>query len=75
MKLGQKKKKLTKEIAMATFCIATGTFVGLVSLVLFYSYNLAVFGFNIGLILSPLIAGYVETALSKKIYGDRKSVV
>ena len=69
------KRKTTKEIAMATFCISMGTLAGLISLFLFYTFNLAIFGFNIGLILSPLIAGYVETYLAGKICGETTGAV
>ena len=76
MKVGEEqKRKRIHEIAIATFCITIGTLVGLVSLVLFYNFNLAIFGFNIGLILSPLIAGYVETYLAEKIYGETTGAV
>ncbi|MCL2156936.1 MAG: heavy metal-binding domain-containing protein [Methanobrevibacter sp.] len=62
------RKKRIKDISIATFCIIIGAIFGIISLFLFYFLNLAIFGFNIGLILSPLIAGYVETLLAWKIY-------
>jgi len=67
MMLTEYRKQKIKEIGLATICIAMGTLIGLISLVLFYLFNLAIFGFNIGLILSPLIAGYTETYLANKI--------
>lgn len=75
MMLTEYRKQRIKEIALASFCIAMGTLVGLASLFLFYLFNLAIFGFNIGLILSPLIAGYVETYLAEKIYGKTTGAV
>jgi len=69
------RKERIKEIGLATFCIAMGTLVGLISLFLFYLFNLTIFGFNIGLILSPLIAGYVETYLANKIYNKTTGAV
>lgn len=69
------RKQKIKEIGLASFCIAIGTLIGLVSLFLFYLFNIAIFGFNIGLILSPLIAGYVETYLAQKIYGKTTGAV
>lgn len=68
MILTKYREKKIKDILIATFCIAMGTIVGIISLFLFYLFNLAIFGFNIGLILSPLIAGYVETFFAQKIY-------
>lgn len=62
-------KEKLKYIGIGIICISIGTFIGLISLFLFYTFNLAIFGFNIGLILSPLIAGYCETYIAKKIYG------
>ncbi len=75
MILTEYRKKKLKEISIATLCIAIGAFIGLISLVFFYYFNLAIFGFNIGLILSPLIAGYVETYLAEKIYGKTTGAV
>lgn len=69
------RKQRIKEIGLATFCIAIGTLVGLISLFLFYLFNLSIFGFNIGLILSPLIAGYTETYLANKIYNKTTGAV
>lgn len=64
-----------KEYIIATFSIAIGALVGLISLFLFYEYEIAIFGFNIGLILSPIIAGYVETELAKLISGKTTGAV
>lgn len=75
MMLTEQKKQRMKEIGLATICIAMGTLVGLISLFLFYLFNLAIFGFNIGLILSPLIAGYTETYLANKIYNKTTGAV
>ena len=69
MILTKSKKAKIKDVCIASFFIAIGTLVGLISLFLFYLFNLAIFGFNIGLILSPLIAGYTETYLVKKLHG------
>ena len=68
MILTEYRKKRIKDISIAASCIAIGTLVGIISLFLFYLLNLAIFGFNIGLILSPIIAGYVETFIAHKIY-------
>ncbi|MDR2966589.1 MAG: heavy metal-binding domain-containing protein [Methanobacteriaceae archaeon] len=68
MILTEYRKKRVKDISIATFCIVTGALFGIISLFLCYLLNLAIFGFNIGLILSPIIAGYVETFFARKIY-------
>ena len=68
MILTEDRKKRIKDISIATFCIVLGTIFGTISLFLCYLLNLDIFGFNIGLILSPLIAGYVETFFARKIY-------
>jgi uncharacterized protein YbjQ (UPF0145 family) len=75
MILAENNKKRIKDIGMATFFISIGTLMGLISLFFFYLFNLAIFGFNIGLILSPLIAGYVETLIAKKIYNKTTGAV
>ena len=68
MILTEYRKKRIKDISIATLCIIIGTLIGIISLFFCYLLNLAIFGFNIGLILSPLIAGYVETFFAQKIY-------
>jgi len=75
MILTEHRKAKIKDICLATFFISIGTLVGLISLFLFYLFNLAIFGFNIGLILSPLIAGYIETYLAKKVHGKTTGAV
>ncbi len=47
--------------------IILGTVAGLISMRLCVYFNLAIFGFNIYLIISPIIAGFVETYISKKL--------
>jgi len=75
MILTEHRKAKIKDICLATFFISIGTLIGLISLFLFYLFNLAIFGFNIGLIFSPLIAGYTETYLAKKIHGKTTGAV
>jgi uncharacterized protein YbjQ (UPF0145 family) len=55
------------EASKISFCIAIGTLVGVLSLAMFYVCHLDILGFNIGLIFSPLLAGYIETYFAKKI--------
>ena len=75
MNIQRPTRQKLKEIGETTLCIAIGTLVGVFSLVLFYYFNIAIFGFNIGLILSPLIAGYVETYLADKLYGKTTGAI
>jgi len=74
MNLNTNKKEI-KEILIVSFCIAIGTLSGVLSLALFYYYDIAIFGYNLGLILSPLLAGYVETYFAKKIHGKTTGAV
>lgn len=49
------------------FAIIIGTVVGLISMYVCIILNLAIFGFNIYFIISPLIAGFVETYISQEL--------
>ena len=53
--------KFLKEIC----CIAFGTIVGLVTYVACLYFKLAIFGWNFGLVLAPLFAGYAESQVAK----------
>ena len=46
--------------------ILIGTLVGLVSMVICLHFKLAVFGVNISVFISPMIAGFVETYFSRR---------
>ena len=59
----------------ATFCIIIGTLVGLLSYWLFLFLNIAIFGWNLGLIVAPMLAGYVETYLANKYMGETTGAV
>lgn len=54
----------------AMLCIAVGTAVGLVVYGFFLHFNIAIFGWNLGLIFAPLGAGYAETVLANRIIGE-----
>ncbi|MEE0934299.1 MAG: hypothetical protein U0L42_01370 [Methanobrevibacter sp.] len=54
----------------AILCIAVGTAVGLVVYGFFLHFNIAIFGWNLGLIFAPLGAGYAETVLANRIIGE-----
>lgn len=57
-------------IREAIICIAFGTAIGLGVYGIFLRFNIAIFGWNLGLIFAPLIAGYAETYLANKIIGE-----
>lgn len=63
--------KFLKEIA----CIAFGTVVGIATYVACLYANLAIFGWNIGLALAPLFAGYAESIAAKKILQESTGAV
>ena len=54
----------------AILCIAVGTAVGLAVYGFFLHFNIAIFGWNLGLIFAPLGAGYAETVLANRIIGE-----
>ncbi|MGL4668978.1 MAG: heavy metal-binding domain-containing protein [Methanobacteriaceae archaeon] len=61
-------KENKKDILIATVCIGSGIIVGVFVLILFIYFKIAILGFNLGLIFSPLAAGYVETQVAKRVY-------
>ncbi|WP_406534847.1 hypothetical protein [Methanobrevibacter sp.] len=54
----------------AIICITSGTLAGLAVYQFFLYFNIAIFGWNLGLIFAPLIAGYVETIIANRILGE-----
>lgn len=69
-----KKMKIDKQrignLQKAFNCIVIGTFSGLATYSIFLHYNIAIFGWNLGLIFAPLTAGYVETKLAERFMGE-----
>ena len=59
-----------KYIREAILCITIATLVGLLVYQTFLYFKIAIFGWNLGLIFAPLIAGYVETILARRIIGE-----
>ncbi len=49
------------------FSVSMGIIVGLISVYIFVHFNLAIFGINLCIFISPLISGFVETFISKKL--------
>ena len=69
MNFREREVKITY-IREAILCILFGTLVGLVVYGFFLHFNIAIFGWNFGLIFAPLAAGYAETQLANKIIGE-----
>lgn len=55
--------------------ILIGTAVGFLSAVICVKGHIAIFGFNISFIVSPLIAGYTETYVARKKYGKTTGAI
>lgn len=68
--ISKEQKERLKYIREAILCILAGTLTGIFVYGIFLFLHLAIFGWNLGLIFAPLIAGYVETALANKIIGE-----
>ena len=67
----EERKKFLEEIG----CIALGTIAGIVTYVVCLYTNFAIFGWNFGLVLSPLAAGYVESIVAKKYLHESTGAV
>ena len=69
-----KKMKIDKQklgnLQKAFNCIVIGTASGLAVYAIFLYLNIAIFGWNLGLLFAPLVAGYVETIVARKIIGE-----
>jgi len=59
----------------AIIAIFMGIIVGFFSAFLCVSYNLVIFGFNIMYIISPLMAGFVETIIARRKYGKSTGAI
>ena len=55
--------------------ILIGTAAGFLSAVICVMANLVIFGFNIMFIVSPLIAGFVETFIARRMYGKSTGAI
>ena len=54
----------------AIVCITFGTLIGASTYYIFLFLHIDIYGWNLGLIIAPLAAGYAETILAKKIIGE-----
>ncbi|MCC7553532.1 MAG: heavy metal-binding domain-containing protein [Methanobacteriaceae archaeon] len=63
-------KKRISNSKNAFLSISIGTIAGLITYHLFLHFHIAIFGWNFGLVFAPLVAGYIETILARKIIGE-----
>ena len=68
MKIKDKEIDL-KYIGKTLLIIGLGTAIGLIVYAIFLYFNIAIFGWNLGLIFAPLAAGYVETVVANRLIG------
>ena len=62
-------KKSLIEKRWAITAIVLGVLVGFISALVCVRWHLVIFGFNIMYIISPLMAGFVETVIARRKYG------
>ncbi len=63
-------KKKVEKTSKAALCIIIGTIAGCFTYYLFLLFHIDIFGWNLGLIFAPLVAGYVETELALKLLNE-----
>lgn len=68
-------KKFLIEKRWALVAIFLGIFWGLGSAIVCVAWNLVIFGFNIMYIVSPLLAGFVETIIARRRYGKSTGAI
>lgn len=68
-------KKTLKEKRWAILAIILGILVGFISAYICVLYHLVIFGFNIMYIVSPLMAGFIETIIARKKYGKSTGAI
>lgn len=69
------KKSFLVENRWALFAIVLGVILGFGSALICIAWNLVIFGFNIMYIVSPLLAGFVETIIAIKKYGQSTGAI
>lgn len=75
MKLNTDLQKRLDDFGEATFCITLGTIAGLLTYEFCLMIHLDIFGWNLGLVFSPLVAGYVETYFAQKYMKETTGAV
>lgn len=68
-------KNFLIEKRWALLAILLGTALGFISAIMCIAWNLIIFGFNIMYIVSPLLAGVVETTIARKKYGKSTGAI
>lgn len=68
------KQRIFKELK-AVAAITAGTFVGVITYMLFLMGHIAIFGWNFGVVFAPLVAGYVEVIIANKICDESTGAV
>ena len=63
------------EYLKALGCIAIGTFAGVFCYWFCLTINLAIFGWNLGLVIAPLFAGYIETYLANRYLNETTGAI
>lgn len=63
-------KNKVEKTSKAALCIIIGTIAGCFTYYLFLLFHIDIFGWNLGLIFAPLVAGYVETELALKLLNE-----
>ncbi len=64
-----------KEKRWAIIAIGLGILVGFISAFICVAWQLIIFGFNIMYIVSPLMAGFVETIIARRKYGKSTGAI
>ena len=68
-------KKSLIEKRWAITAIVLGVLVGFISALICVRWHLVIFGFNIMYIISPLMAGFVETVIARRKYGKSTGAI
>jgi uncharacterized protein YbjQ (UPF0145 family) len=63
-------KNRISNLKIAILAMLIGTVAGLVTYYLFLILHIDIYGWNLGLVFAPLIAGYIETIIANKYIGE-----
>ena len=74
MKIRNKEIDL-KHLRKVLICVGIGTAAGLGVYGIFLYFHIDIFGWNLGLIFAPLVAGYVETIFANKLIGENVGAI
>ncbi len=70
-----KDRAAIKKFLLELLCIAIGTIVGITTYVICLYTHFAIFGWNFGLVLAPLFAGYAESFCANKIVHESTGAI